>query len=149
MRWDQADIFLVPLLDGGYGLGQVFEVTGEAAEAPLCGLTAVKGPRDIAPRPLAMREFLAFRLLDPAHLADGTWPIIGFEQLPNWNGRRYLTTLMAEDDKTPLDPAVTEAFLNAAHGLYPWDGFPDPGFFDGLLHSGVARPEAAVFKAGA
>ena len=134
MHFDQADIFLVPLLDGSYGVGQVFE----AGAAPLCGLTGLRQDRTTPASPLHALAFLSFRHLDPAHLTDGTWPIIGFEQLP-----RIAPTAPAD----PLDPAVTEAFLNALHGLYPWDGFPDPAFFDGLLRDGITRPEAARLKA--
>jgi len=46
------------------------------------------------------------------------------------------------------DPAVVEAFVNAIHGLYPWDGFPDPEFFTKLLVSpdripATAKPKSA------
>lgn len=135
MRYDQADIFLVPLLDGGFGVGQV--IVPEAH--PLCALSLRKQDRGTAATPLAAAEVIALHRIDPAHLNEAEWPIIGFEQIPPLSRFDRLNAIEAE----PLDPVIAEALLNAWHGLYPWDGFPDREFFDGLLRHGVTRPASA------
>lgn len=129
-EYDQADLFLIPLLDGAFGVGQVVEV----GPYPLCALSVRRQDRDAPAYPLAASEIAALHPIDPAHLTDGTWPVIGFEQIPR------IGSGTAQDR---LDPAVVEAFVNACHGLFPWDGFPDPAYFDGLLRPGLPRPAAA------
>ncbi|SMY07603.1 hypothetical protein [Flavimaricola marinus] len=138
MRYDQADIFLVPLFNGQYGVGQV--VTTEAT--PLCAFTLRQQPFDAVAAPLTPAEIIALHKVDAAHLADGTWPVIGLEQIPQISALDRLNALESD----PLDPAIIEALLNAWHGLYPWDGFPDRTFFDGLLCTGVSKPASARTK---
>lgn len=45
------------------------------------------------------------------------------------------------------DPAIIEAFVNAVHGLYPWDGFPDAGFFTNMLRDPSILPTLARMTA--
>lgn len=138
MGFDQADIFLIPLFDGQFGVGQV--IVPEAK--PLCAFTLKRQPRDGACVPLGAYEVIALHRLDPAHLTDGTWPVIGFEQIPDLSMVDRLDAVESD----ALAPAIAEALMNAWHGLYPWDGFPDPAFFDELLCTNVSKPKSARTK---
>lgn len=145
--FEQADHFLVPLLDGGFGLGQVL-YPGVPVEhpdlwaAPLCILTTRRMQRETPCSPISASEVLSVELLAPGPLRDETWPIIGFEQLPPLRHADELRRLEARDGGTAAmqETGLIEAFLNACHGLYPWDGFGSPAIFDALLRPGVARP---------
>jgi hypothetical protein len=92
--------------------------------------------------PIHASEVIAVHRIEATHLADDTWPIIGFEQIPGIGGLDRLSAIEGD----VLDPAIAEALLNAWHGLYPWDGFPDPAFFDKLLGNSVTRPASARTK---
>ena len=72
-----------------------------------------------------------------------TPPVIGFEQIPRLAA---IDRLEAIEDGV-MDAAIAEALVSAWHGLYPWDGFPDPAFFDKLLREGMARPDTARTRA--
>lgn len=138
MRHDQADIFLVPLLDGSHAVGQVLT----AETQPVCLLSLRRQSPGETPQPILPAEVIAVHRIGAAHLANDTWPIIGFDQIPRLTNLDQLEAIEGE----VLDPAIAEALLNAWHGLYPWDGFPDPAFFDKLLRGGVTRPASARTK---
>ena len=133
MTWDEADLFALPLLDGDTGWGQVVERT---ETGPLILLTRRKGPPEKNLHPVELSEVWALLRVPSAPLDDGTWPIHGFEALPR--PRHRLEASRAPD--APVDPAIVEASLSACHGLLPWDYFPDPALFDGLLLPGLSRP---------
>ena len=144
----QADIFLIPLLDGSFGAGQVIEASETPDNAALCLMTLMSLTRDATPAPFGLSDMIALVLLQPDHLIDGTWPIIGFEQLPQIEKVFKLRDAKRNgfENIQIHDPAIVEAFVNACHGLYPWDAFPDPTFFDTLLVRPDARPPKARMK---
>lgn len=141
----EADIFLIPLLNGEHAVGQVIEVEKAPENSALCLLTLKQLSPTDTPNPLQLSELISLVLLRPDHFGDGTWPVIGFETLPD------IETVfkLAEAKKNGFadiqihDPAIIEAFVNACHGQYPWDAFPDPAFFDNLLVKKDARPPQA------
>lgn len=145
--YDQADHFLIPLLDGGHGLGQVLYPAVSVGEdglysAPLCLLTGRRMAQGDPCTPIALSEVLSVELIDPEPLQGAIWPVIGFEQLPPLRRADELRRLTDRDGGAPLvrDTGLIEAFVNACHGLYPWDGFGGPAVFDALLRPGAARP---------
>ena len=142
--WDQADLVTVPLLDGGLGLLQIVDRAGP--DAALAALTLRRPAPGAAVAPLAASDITSFQRIATGAIVDGTWTIAGFEQIPRRAALPDLDVARLRDwPGLPLrDPAVIEAFLNACHGLYPWDGFPDAAFFDTFLLPGRTRPDAAV-----
>ncbi|KAA9009301.1 hypothetical protein [Histidinibacterium aquaticum] len=134
----EADLLLVPLLDGSRALVQV---AGLERGTMNLALTLARATE---PRPVRAEEIIALLLCSERPVREGHWPVIGYERIPR------LPPLAAHS--TPQDPGVIEAFLNACHGLYPWDGFPQPDFFTGLLAPGIGIPDtrrmAAEFPQG-
>ena len=145
----QADIFLVPLLDGAFGLGQVIIAPDDRRDTPywptgaaFCLLTARHVTRSAATVPVSQRDIISRQFIDAGVIGTDIWPVIGFEQLPPVAADPDQIAL--RHDVTPIDAPIIEAFLNACHGLFPWDGFPDPAFFDAMLAAGVDRPARAT-----
>ncbi len=139
MIYAQADYFRVPLLDGRFAVGQVFEVEDTPEGSVFCALSNRITDAQSKIIPFIPLDIVAFCMIDPAHLADETWPLAGFDQIPDVNlfydfeKRRELGF-----PDTPIhDPAVIEAFLNAWHGHYPWDAFGD--LFAQIASNGVDR----------
>jgi len=141
----EADIFLIPLLNGDHAVGQVIEVEKAPENTAFCLLTLKHLTPTDTPSPLILSELVALVLLRPNHFVDATWPIIGFEQLPQIEDIFKLETAKVGrfENVQIHEPAIIEAFVNACHGHYPWDAFPDPAFFDTLLVTPSARPETA------
>ena len=139
MIYAQADYFRIPLLDGHYGVGQVFETSAGDPNALFCGLTGLRtdAAQPIAPFPLS--DVIALVRIADSAITDQQWPLAGFDQIPrfrdiyDYDGARAL----GFPDKPVHAPAVIEAFINAVHGLYPWDSF-------GALFDQIKRPDIAL-----
>ncbi len=139
MIYAQADFFRVPLLNGRYAIGQVFETEGTPDNSVFCGLSNRVTDATTQVLPFIPLDILAFCMIAPDHLNNQTWPLAGFDQIPivslfyDFEQQRRL-----QFPDTPVhDPAVIEAFLNAWHGLYPWDAFGD--LFAQINANGVDR----------
>ena len=144
----QADIFLVPLLDGGYGVGQIVEIEETPDDSALVMLTLLQSAPDWPPSPIHYSEAVSLVLTTDAALKNGSWQIVGFEMLPPIERVFKLKSAIASnfENVSIQDNAIVEAFLSACHGLYPWDGFPDPHFFNALLVFSDQVPSNVKYK---
>jgi len=143
-----ADIFLIPLMDGDFAVGQVVNAKDKPEGTVLCILTLLKSAPDWPPSPMHYSEAIALVLTQTASLTDGTWQTVGFEAVPALERVFDLEKAVASnfENLTVHDPAILEAFVNACHGLYPWDGFPDSQFFTKLLIQPDRIPSTAKMK---
>ncbi len=139
----QADHFLIPLLDGHFGVAQVIEVVDGGEGSVICALTRRRRKAKDPTVPLTSLEVVAVLKVQPPEDQPAVWPIIGFEQIPPIRHIWPLQEHRKNDfsDVPLIDAAIVEAFVNACHGLYPWDGFPDPDFFTHLL----LRPDIVLY----
>ncbi len=143
-----ADIFLIPLMDGDFAVGQVANVDDTPEGTALCLLTLLKSAPDWPPAPIHYSEAIALVLIQDASIRNETWQIVGFEAVPPLDHIFDVTNALRTKfaNITAQDPAVIEAFVNACHGLYPWDGFPDSQFFNKLLIFPDRVPSSAKMK---
>ena len=136
----QADYLAVPLLSGHPAVVQVIEVLEDGTL--ICGLSSRRTPDTGDITPLSPSEVTAVVKTTPASVASGHWPVVGFDQIPRL--RSILETGLhggwAEvlGDAVTHDPAVVEGYLNAWHGLYPWDAFGD--LFETIKRPEIERP---------
>lgn len=132
----EADHILIPLLDGTFARAQVAQTPPGQA---LVYLTATRAAETTNAGPLQRSDVIAMLFIDTTSLSSSRWPVIGYDAIP------VGLTSMALDmpSLTAHDPAIGEALANAIHGLYPWDGFPDPDFFTDMLVDGVDIPATA------
>lgn len=135
----EADHILIPLLNGGYAKAQAARADSTAALVFITDQTATP---TTPTKPLLPSDVLAALLVDIAALPDAHWPVTGYDAVPR--GITHPAWPPSDSDHTIHDPAVIEAFANALHGLYPWDGFPDPAFFDAFLIKGEAARPATI-----
>jgi hypothetical protein len=149
VAWDQADFVALPLLDGTQSLAQIVEVRDCPPDAVYIALTLLRVTDPIPP--LTLDDIVALLFTGTAHLANSTWPVLGFDTLPVTDTLvSYKQTKRAwQMSDTPAtmvaDPVLVESFVNACHGLLPWDLFPDPAIFDRMLARKGQRPPAATF----
>lgn len=135
----QADHILIPLLDGRHALAQIVDVQGSRAVLFLTHHIYGDDHRTFA---IDGQNVLSILATDLSTLPAGAWPIIGYETIP----RLANAKIDLSSDETALhDPAIIEAFANAIHGQYPWDGFPDPAFFTTLLRAPDVLPPKVIF----
>lgn len=144
MGFDQADYFLVPLLDGRFGVGQVFENRDTPDNTFYCGLTARTAALGDTIAPFRLSEIIAMVFVPPTPLLDGHWHLAGFDQIPRTLQLHDFEAIKSGAEAPPPvhEPAVIEAFLSAWHGLYPWDSFGD--LFDQIKRPHLDRPATAT-----
>jgi len=135
-----ADHILIPLLDGRHALAQVADAGAAVTTLLITAKLATPTSPTSALRP---DDVIAVLHIDRASGSDTNWPVIGYEAIPTGTP----TAPQTADPDSTLDPAVVEAFVNAIHGLYPWDGFPDHNFFSALLKSPDTLPPKARMTA--
>ncbi len=122
----EADHILIPLLDGRHALAQIARVQYERL---LVFVTDSQTAAGAALKPINQTQILAVFCVRKTELTDSHWPVIGYDAIPHF--APFEKKHLSEFELT--DPAIIEAFANAIHGLYPWDGFPDPAFFANML----------------
>lgn len=143
----EADLFLIPLLNESYCVGQVIDVTDTAI---LCAVSQRQTGAGTEVPALSLSELAALMLIEPTAIITGLWSIAGFDTIPhvnslfNWKAAKK----SGYANLAVHDPAVIEAFANAIFGLYPWDGFGAPDFFSRFLIDPTSVPKAAVMTAG-
>lgn len=126
-----ADLILIPLLNGAFSVAQVDRVEDGTARLFLTTQTATL---ETKPKPLHPDDVIG---VITANSDTINWPVIGYDAVPR----------IRATDQAPQDPAIAEALANAIHGLYPWDGFPDPTFFNSFLRDPATQPDSARLTA--
>jgi hypothetical protein len=147
IQWSAGDLFTVALEDGSRVVGQALDLM--MVNIVSVALTRVRvGDGEPLPdlRVISRDQVMAALATWRDPLDTGRWPIVGHERLivarrewpneefrdNNWVGAKHQNT------------ALVEAFLNAYHGMGPWDAWYDPLFFDKLLMSGTTRPANVI-----
>ena len=146
----QADIFLIPLLNGAYGVGQAVVCSPDTPLGTAACIITKRQVKTVAEQaPIHLSEALSLVLVKDDLIESGTWPVVGFESIPPIEKAfKIKKAIKTRFDRVAIqDPAVIEAFVNAIHGHFPWDGFPDPQLFTKLLISPDAIPSTATSAA--
>ncbi|AKS45894.1 hypothetical protein SAMN05444287_0997 [Octadecabacter temperatus] len=137
----EADHILIPLLDGRHGVAQVVRLQDDRVFLYLSNRRHHQNDKVVA---FADNDVNAFMFVDIADLPDNHWPVIGYDAIPNLRRAPEHLSWDLLGEKDPIhDPSIIEAFANAVHGLYPWDGFPDPEFFTNMLSDPNTLPPFA------
>jgi hypothetical protein len=144
MTYDQADYFRIPLLDGSFGVGQVFELDSDGENIIFCGLSTHRTDAIKTINPLSLSDVIALVRVSDTALHTKQWPLAGFDQIPRFRSFfDYDGSAALGFPDTPVhDVAVIEAFTNAIHGLYPWDAFGN--LFEKIKRPDIDKPQTAT-----
>jgi len=147
-NWSVGDVFAVKQEDGRYSLGQVLDQT----------MTNVISCAFLDIRLAAVEEFCEAAVLPERvmsavsttreQLDSGDWVVVGSVPLllprSQWPNEEF-----RNDDWVGAEThgsAIVDEFLNAFHGLVPWDDWYDPGYLDTFLLSPDKKPKNLLFK---
>lgn len=144
MIYDQADYFRIPLLDGSYGVGQVFEINAGGDNVLFCGISIRKTDAVTQIESFSPTDIIAVVRVTDDPLKTEQWPLGGFNQIPRFRSFINYDRIAADGfpDHPVHDPAVIEAFVNALHGLYPWNAFGS--LFDQIKRPDMDKPSTAT-----
>jgi hypothetical protein len=142
-----GDVFGIPLLNGRLGLGQYVADGGAFGEA-VCALadTTVASSDPVTAFPLG--RVVSLVPVTREALKFGDWPVLAhypaldpgsFDVWKAWVAQKWLRV----DVHNSL---IVEDFMNAYHGLAPWDMYFDPEYFDRMLISETVKPDNLVYK---
>ena len=142
MQAQEADHILIPLLDGNYALAQIARLEGTLA---LLYITQRHMTLASEVFPFGPNDIQAAVFTDLETVSYGHWPVVGYETIPTLHHANPST--LSDSNRTVHVPEIIEALANALHGLYPWDGFPQADFFNGMLTHPDRPPKRARMRA--
>ncbi len=143
-----GDVFLIPLADGTFSIGQVIRAKTGVMGSTICALFNLRGDRPrIDAGLLDPALIVAVQFVTSESLKKGQWPIARNESV-TFEVNDYLRVAELEAKAwvgaRVIGSAIIDSLMNAWFGLRPWDDWHDPGYLDKLLAPGVSRPSAAI-----
>ena len=149
VKWQPGDEFLVPLLDGTYGQGQILLHEPDAMDSVICAFFSIRHQGVPAQLDTPPQESLLAVLFVTRDLLDsGCWRIVNNGQTIPW--RIYLDFSEMQKKRfigtKIIGSSNAASLLNAFHRLAPWNGFHTPDYLDKLLISADRRPANPLLK---
>ena len=153
-RHKEGDVFVVPLSDRTYSLGQILGYERQALNSVACAfynIRIIDAPPLEIPAPLPQDRVISILLTTPDLLNRAVWPVVTdraiatpvavrpYEQYraKNWVGARIIGS------------GIVSKFLNAYFALAPWDAMHDPDYYDCLLLNASLKPNLLVYTRAA
>src|SRR5512132_1688535 len=144
IQWTEGSIFLVPLSDGLCSVGQVLKRTPDALNSVVCAFydLRVKPKTPVDVEQLTEESLISIQFTTHDLLRSGTWVVVGqgpsmylerMTRLPSLERAGYVGAVVVGSRNMTL-------FLEAFHGLRPWDDYADPAYFEKLLLSPDKKP---------
>jgi hypothetical protein len=139
-----GSIFLVPLPDNTWAVGQIVGREAEVLNSWTCAFSRARiGKEEVATEALRSDEIVSVQFVTGDLLKSGDWRIVGRTRvlLPasafpyqslrcsGWIGARVIGS------------RIIQRFLAAFHGLAFWDEMKDPDYYQKLLRPGVVIPD--------
>ena len=148
-RHKEGDVFLVPLNDGSYGLGQILSYEPQALNSVGCALyniRVVDGPSLDIPAPLPQDRVISILLTTKDLLNRAVWPVVTDRAIPTPESRRPYEQYRARKwvGANIFGSANVNDLLNAYHGVRPWNVYFEEDYLDQMLAPSVKRPNTAL-----
>src|SRR6267378_3357980 len=125
-RHKEGDVFLIPLNDGTYGLGQILSYEPQALNAVGCAfynIRVVEGPSLGILAPLPQDRVISIVLTTKDLLNRAVWPVVADRAIPTPKSARPYEKYRAKKwlGAQISGSGIVNDFLNAYHGLKPWN----------------------------
>ena len=142
--------------DGSFGVGQVVlierKATGDGLPYVALFSTRLSEVKDFEKIKSNLEnsdnQLLSVLMTPGTQLTDGLWPIVG-AGVPR-NIEKYISIQLLRENNYIGEKSYTAGilvnFLEAYHGLKPWDMYFEPDFFDKLLISPDKKPNNLVYS---
>jgi hypothetical protein len=141
-----GDLFAVPLTDGSFGLGHIAVFDSVEYLEPSCVLFAHRAARPddlLVNVDEVMEHPIGVMVTNASELRCGAWPIIGWRR-PDYAGFEMPKFMDMKHGSYTV--GVLPEFLEAYHGLRPWDEWPmSATWYGDILLPGVPIPPTARY----
>lgn len=147
-KWGVGSVFSIEQTDGHVSLGQVVDLM--FPNAPTCIFYDIRYPVGNLPEKIKLAEDKIIAALSTTReqLDRGDWQVLDCQppalKQEFWPNEQF-RELRWVGAKTHGSGIVTD-FLEAFYGLFPWDHYLDPDYFDKLLFSKAKKPARLIFK---
>ena len=144
-----GDVFLIPLRDGTFSMGQVVGFEPLVLNSVSCAFFAIRSHSDenVDAVELSSDRLYSIQFVTRDLLLKGKWRIIRNEnpsvktsELP-YESLRNIGFVGAK----VIGSGIMEQFANAYFALSPWDDWHDPQYLDKLLRSAHLRPNSLIY----
>lgn len=142
--------FAVPLKDCTFGIGQIISVETKALNSVVCAFfkTRLEGDSGNCTPMFTESDLISILFVTPDLLNSGSWKVLSRGKLIPIRNYMDLSDLRSRGfvGVDIIGSANVVRFLEAYHGLYPWDAFHRPDYFDHLLLSSDKKPANLMFR---
>ncbi len=147
-KWGIGDIFLVPLEDGTFSVGQVVAQDKEALNSVVCIFTMVRVEGADADISIDLDDVVSALFTTPDLLNSGDWLVVRNEEPIPVDKFFDIKKLKSEGflGVKVIGSEIVIKLMDACFGLYPWDGFYEPDYLDKLLLSPSNKPANVLYK---
>jgi len=136
-----GDVFAIRLRDGTIGVGHVVAYEGRRSACALFAKRAHEYMGLLSELDMSLAQPLTILTITDARLRRGDWPIFSHRIID------YSNHAIPSDGRgTSHTSDIIEDFLEAYHGLTPWDGMYEPDYFQKKLIPGVPVPPTVRYK---
>jgi hypothetical protein len=146
-QWDVSDIFLIRQRDGLWSASQVLDRLMPNVVSCAFYDQRVSDQGDLS-LPLPSSALVALVSVTREGLDSGAWKVVGNAPIGverrRWPNEQFRS--VGWIGAKMYDAAIIEDFLNAFHGLAPWDDWKDPNYLDRLLVSPEKKPAHLIYK---
>lgn len=149
METKAGDVFLIPLTDGEFSIGQVIAFETRGIHCISCGLfnqlASIRAENSVIPDESQLFSTL---LVSHVHILKGTWPVVN--NLPVKIAKKYLP-YEKELRKGGIgariqSPGIVESFVDAFFCKKPWNMYARTNLFDELLLDPSKKPKTLIYK---
>jgi hypothetical protein len=147
--WQPSDIFVIPLLDSKYAVGQILDqrIPNTLRIALFNEVLDTLETYDINHLG-KFSHLIALLEVGEDQIRRKNWKIIGNKTsliprsiFPNeeYRSKNWVGSVT-------IDATVVDEFMNAFYALVPWDDWYDPEYLDGLLYDKNKKPLNLIYK---
>ncbi len=147
-KWEVGSVFLVPLSDGDYAVGQVIGYEYEALGSVVCVFSNLKLSDPEQEIAFGAADIISALFVTTDALDRGSWEVAGKTSAIPVQSFFDIRALKRNDfiGVTVRGSGIVRQFLNAYFGLAPWDCYYRPDYLDELLLSPEKKPSSLRYK---
>lgn len=151
INWKTGDIFLIPLKDNSYSIGQIVAPETETLHSVFCTFYNLryKNDSEIKEINLSNDKLISAIFVVQTYLDNGKWNVLYNKEVYNETVFKNDLNKFRNNDFIGVgikEPGIIEEFLSAFFKLCPWDDWADPNYLDSLLISPDKKPANIVLK---
>lgn len=149
-KYIEGDVFLIPLTDGSFAIGQLVKITKEALNSVICAFydLRLETPNDYSTEFLDDGNIISVQFVTPDLLKRGVWKVV--DSRADINLYEYIDLDEIIEKKyigvDIIGSGNIRNFLSAYFGLYPWNFWFKPDYCDLLLLDHVSKPDNLIFE---